>query len=96
MRYLIMLVYFLIYKDKTFLTGYIDKKKNTLSLYWGFYSMDETRFLRRERFIRNVYIKYRDKKQLTESLETKDETICVDGCPIKTTNPVVIEFDTYA
>lgn len=94
MRYLIMLIYFLIYKDKTFLKGWINK--NTLELYWGHYSDSVDKFIFRERIIRSIYFKYRDKKQFKESLNLKDETICIDGCPIKTNNPAIIEFDTYA
>lgn len=96
MRYWILVIYFAIYKDKTFLTGYVDNKTNTLTFYWGHYSTEPTKFSFRENVIRNIYFKYRDIKALLESLNLKDETVCIDGCPIKTNNPAVIEFDTYA
>ena len=96
MRYLIMLVYFLIYKNKTFLTGYMNNKKNTLELYWGHYSDNPNKFIFREKVIRNIYFKYRDKKLLSEALKMQDEVICIDSCPLKTNNPIVVEFDTYA
>lgn len=96
MRYWILVIYFAIYKDKTFLTCYVDHKTNTLKFYWGHYSMESTKFNFRENIIRNIYFKYRDMKVLLESLNLKDETICIDGCPIKTNDPTVIEFDTYA
>jgi hypothetical protein len=87
-----MLIYFLIYKDKTFLTGYMNTKKNKLELYWGHYSSNPSKFIFREKFIRNVYYKYRDSKILLENKNTQDETICIDSCGV----PSPCNFDTYA
>jgi hypothetical protein len=92
MRYWILLIYIIIYKDKTFLTIYKIPKTNCVDFYWGHYNMEPTKFLFREKVILNIYFKYRDSKLLLESKNIADETICIDSCGV----PSPCNFDTYA
>jgi hypothetical protein len=50
----------------------------------------------RDYYILNILAYYNNTSHIIYTYKKYNETICIDGCPLNTNNPTIIEFDNYA